>query len=107
MTKNTPSELMNRNMARRGLLIGISESLLRLRILPVGMIRMHQVVERTATAHRRHAVEVVGRRRRGRGPFQRPGLPWIVACHPAALEAYIHIDHEDKDSEAQDERSHR
>src|SRR6185369_15416277 len=48
-------------------------------VFPVRIVRMLQVPERTAASHHGKLFKVIaGRRRRG-GPFQRPGVPRIVA----------------------------
>ena len=48
-------------------------------VLPVRIVGMLEVPQRAAAAHHRIGREVIRRRRRGRGPLQRPRIPWIVA----------------------------
>ena len=45
-------------------------------------------------------VKVVRRRRRGRGPLQRPGVPGVVAGRPAVPQRREHVVHEDQRSSA-------
>src|SRR5580693_963092 len=52
-------------------------------VFPVRIIRMLKIPERTATLDRRNGVEVVGGRRRIRGPFKCPGVPWITSSRLA------------------------
>src|SRR5260370_37079043 len=47
-------------------------------IFPIRIVGMLHVPERPAAVDGRDILEVVGRRRRRRGPFQSPGLPGIV-----------------------------
>src|ERR1700761_770847 len=47
--------------------------------LPVRIVWMLQIPKRPAAANNRDLFEVVFRRRRRGGPFERPGVPWIVA----------------------------
>src|SRR5215469_14882608 len=56
-------------------LIGTSPSL----IFPVGVFWMFQVPKRTPALYLRNGREVVFRRRRRRGPLERPGIPWIAS----------------------------
>ena len=48
-------------------------------VLPVRIVGMLQIPQRPAAAHHRQRREVVGGRRRGRRPLERPGVPRIVA----------------------------
>ena len=56
-------------------------------VFPIRVVRMFQVPQRPAAADGRDLLEVVGRRRRGRRPFQRPGVPRIVAGRLARIAA--------------------
>src|SRR5262249_29676832 len=56
-------------------LIGTSPSL----IFPVGVFWMFHVPKRTPALYLRNGREVVFRRRRRRGPLERPGIPWIAS----------------------------
>src|SRR5271155_4518421 len=53
-------------------------------VFPVRIIRMLKIPERSATLDRRNDKEVVGGRRRIRGPFERPGVPGITSSGLAA-----------------------
>src|SRR5215831_654051 len=48
-------------------------------VLPIRVFWVFQVPERAAAAHHRQRLEVVLRWRRGRGPFERPGVPGVIA----------------------------
>src|SRR5215510_13782213 len=48
-------------------------------VLPIRIVGVLEVPERSAASHDRNRCEVVGRRRRTGGPFQRPRVPGIVA----------------------------
>src|SRR5262249_50961079 len=47
-------------------------------VLPVRVFRVFQVPERAAAVNFGQRFKVVFRRRRGRGPFGRPGVPRII-----------------------------
>jgi hypothetical protein len=62
-----------------GVLMGIS-----LLVMPIGIFRMLQVPQRPAAPDLGDLREVVRRRRRSGGPFERPRIPGIAPGHLAA-----------------------
>src|SRR6185369_7086404 len=77
----------------------IIESILpgtRFLVLPVGILRMLQIPKRTTTADNRNILKVVNRRRRSRGPFERPCIPRIVAGQLALLHRANDVDDKKK-----------
>ena len=55
----------------------------------------------------RDAREIVARRRRARGPFQRSGIPGIVAGRLAMSGAAHEVDGEQHEAQEQDQGSER
>src|SRR5579862_2568237 len=76
-------------------------------VLPVGVIRVFQVPQWAAAADDRRRREVIFGRRRGRGPFERPRVPRIVAGRFAGTERAYDIDYQDEYGDALHQRSNR
>src|SRR5262245_55893718 len=73
-------------------------------VLPIRVIRVLQVPERPAAADGRDRLEVVTRRRRRRGPLQRPGVPRVVARRSAVAQRGEHVVDENGEARHLDER---
>src|SRR5262249_33818609 len=69
----------------RGALLSIGPSSCLL-VLPIRVFGVFQVPERAAAAHYRQRLEVVLRRRRGRGPSERAGDPGVIARQRTAAQ---------------------
>src|SRR5262245_3058769 len=67
-------------------------------VLPIRVFWVFQVPERAAAAHHRQRLEVVLRRRRGRGPFERPGVPGVIARWRTAAQRDEQIDDETEET---------
>ena len=67
------------------------------------LARFAQVAQRHEAAHRRHPLEVVGRRRRGRRPLERVAPPRVVAGDLAVRPAADDVDEEQQDRERDQE----
>ena len=76
-------------------------------VLPIGVFRMFQVPQRPAAVDGRDFFEVVRRRRRGGRPFQRPGVPRIVARRLAVPQRDDQVVDEDRVARHLDERADR
>ena len=57
----------------------------------IRIFRVRQIPQGPAAADRRHAIKIMRGRRRGRGPFQRPGVPWIIARRFAVAQTHDDI----------------
>src|SRR5499427_7389575 len=84
--------------------IGPSSCLL---VLPIRVFWVFQVPERTAAAHHRQRLEVILRRRRGRGPFERPGVPGVIARRRTAAQRDEQIDDETEETQSLEECADR
>src|SRR6185295_16551886 len=67
---------------------------------------MFQIPKRTTTANCWHRREVVIRRRRARGPLERPRVPRIIPSQFPLPDGADNIDGEDKNGGRLKERSH-
>src|SRR3989441_5528127 len=84
--------------------IGGSSCLL---VLPIRVFWVFQVPERAAAAHHRQRLEVVLRRRRGRGPFERPGVPGVIARRRTAAQRDEQIGDETEETQGLEDRADR
>src|ERR1700674_3619893 len=66
-------------------------------VLPVRIVRVLKVPERAAALDRGNGVEVVCRRRRIRGPFERPRIPGITSSGFATVIGPEQVSQEDQD----------
>jgi hypothetical protein len=76
-----PREGSSHGSSVPGMVIGVAligrSSLL---VPPVRIFRVLEIPERPATSDRWNQREVICGRRRGRGPLECPGVPWIAPC---------------------------
>src|ERR1041384_4340277 len=64
---------------------------------PIRIRRVLDVPERPAAFNRWDLSEIVFRRRRACGPFQRPSIPGIVSGRPSFARGSEKVEHEDED----------
>src|SRR5262245_6069704 len=76
-------------------------------VFPIRILRVLEVPQRSPTTHRGSLLEVVGRGRRSRGPFQGPGIPGIVAGRLAVSQRRKQVVNEDRITGDLDDRSER
>src|SRR6266851_5940689 len=74
-------------------------------VLPVRIVRMLKVPERTAALDGWDGVEVVCRRRRIRGPFESPRIPRIVSSGFATVVGPEQVSQEDQNRGSLEENS--
>src|SRR6202011_50687 len=74
-------------------------------VRPVRIVRVLQVPERAAALNYRDGGEIIGRRRRVRGPFERPRIPWITSSGFAPKIGPEQISQEDQNPGSLEEDS--
>src|SRR6267378_1826836 len=74
-------------------------------VLPVRIVRMLKIPERAAALDGWDGIEVVCRRRRIRGPFERPRIPRIISSGFATVVGPEQVSQEDQDPSGLEENS--
>src|SRR5271168_961198 len=85
----------------------LMKSLGSLFVAPVRIRRMLYVPQRPAAPDLGYSTKIVGRGRRGGGPFERPGIPRIAARDGSVLKRPNDVEYKNRQGGALKERSHR
>src|SRR3954471_299476 len=76
-------------------------------VTAIGIFRMFQIPQRAPAGDARNGWEVVSRRWRTDGPFERPAVPWILAGPGALPVGDDQVCDEHQDADGLDERADR
>src|SRR6476646_5344517 len=92
-----PREGSSHGSSAPGMVIGVALiALSSLLVPPVRIFRVLEIPERPPTSDRWNQREVICGRRRGRGPLECPGIPWIAPCTLAAEVGHEQVSNEDQ-----------